>query len=140
MFKGWKEDAESAAHRANMDRLRLEIEGTLEFMSLPKDRQKKLLSGQEVYIHGLRSVVRLMNWGVEDFNSAYAYLSAHAHSSPVSFIRLAEHGIDFKSPTGAQYATAAIAIEIAGNALEFATERIVSLFPDTAKIVSEFRS
>jgi len=137
MFKGWKSDAEAAEFRKKMDEIRSQLEAMDGFKSLPEERRHKLLSGQEVYLDGLRSAVRLMKWDIKDFNSAYAYLSAHAHGSPVTFIRLSEHGVDFKEPTAAQYAVAGLAIEYARNVLKLATAQILGLFPDATTIVPE---
>jgi hypothetical protein len=132
MFKGWKDDAEAAAHFENRKQLRADIESVDKFKSLPEDRRSKLLSGQEVYLLGLRSVLRLMDWDKDDFNSVYAYLSSHAHSSPVSFIRLNEHGVDFLKPTKAKYGIGGFALERARSVLKFATRQILILFPDAA--------
>ncbi len=140
MFKGWKNLTESDGHRNNMDQLKAEIQSTVEFNGLPKDIQDKVLSGQVIYLRGLRSAIRLMDWDVDDFSSVYAYLSSHAHSSPVSFIRLGKHGVDFLKPTGAQYATAGFAIEQGCNVLKFATDRMLALFPDATKNITEVKT
>lgn len=58
----------------------------------------------------------------------YGYLSTYTHSSPVSFIRLGEHGVDFKVPTRAQRGVAGNALEFAFNALQSATERVAAAF------------
>ena len=55
-------------------------------------------------------------------------LSNHSHSAPVSFMRLGEHGVDFKKPTEAQRDIAGFAIEVSNNVLAFSTSRIASLF------------
>ena len=83
MFKGWNSLTESNAYREEIVRLRSEIETVPEFKSLPEERQHKIRSGQEFYLKGLRSAIRLMGWDIDEFDSTYAYLSSYTHSSPV---------------------------------------------------------
>ena len=111
MFSKLDNEEQATAFRADMQDLRTRIEAFPEFQALAPERQGKVIAGSEIYLHGLRSAVRLAGWDVDEFDSMYGYLSSYTHSSPVSFIRLAEHGVDFKVPTEAQR-------RIAGNALE----------------------
>jgi hypothetical protein len=111
-----------------MEEIKTRIETFAEFRGLAPDRQKRITAGSEMYLHGLRSAIRLMDWDVADFDATYGYLSTHSHSAPVSFMRLSEHGIDFKKPTRAQRDIAGFAIEVSINVLAFSTSRITSLF------------
>jgi hypothetical protein len=71
-------------------------------------------------VAGLRVAVRQARWDVDDFDAAYAYLSSHAHGG-LSFVRTNDHGVDFRKPTGAQYAISGIALEYAERALKHGT-------------------
>lgn len=73
------------------------------FAALRADRQTRVLSGEEMYVTGMRSVATgAAGWREEEFMAVYAYLSAHAHSAPVSFMRMKDHGIDYFFPSETQ--------------------------------------
>jgi hypothetical protein len=128
MFSNWKSEEQAKGFRQHMEEIRSRINTYIEFQGLAPDRQKRIIAGSEMYLYGLRGAVRLMEWEVADFDAAYGYLSAHSHSAPVSFTRLAEHGVDFKRPTRAQRDIASFGLEVSNNVLAFSTSRIASLF------------
>jgi Family of unknown function (DUF5677) len=128
MFSNWKNEEQTKGLRQSMEEIKTRISVFAEFQSLTPDRQKRIMAGSEMYLHGLRGAIRLMDWDAADFDATYGYLSSHSHSAPVSFIRLGDHGVDFKKPTRAQQDIASFAMEVANNVLAFSTGRIASLF------------
>ncbi|MBL0914987.1 MAG: hypothetical protein IBJ13_05570 [Sphingopyxis sp.] len=74
------------------EKLRAELEAHPMFLKLAEDRQKRLASGEDMFAIGMRSVAtKIMGWNDRQFNGVYAYFSAHAHSAPMSFMRMEHH-------------------------------------------------
>lgn len=128
MFKNWDDEEQAEGFRQARAEILVRIEAADEFKALPQERQTRIRSGSEMYVYGLRATVRLLGWQVKEFDGMYAYLSSHAHSAPVSFLRFAEQGVDFQKPTKAQRTTAAFAMEFACSMLNITTEKIATLF------------
>jgi Family of unknown function (DUF5677) len=129
MFKGLKDDDQAKQFKKQINDLRSSIGQNLNFSQLDADRREKINAGTELYVRGLRSVIRNMKWDLDQFDFIYAYLSSHTHSSPVSFLRLGEHRVDFRMPTDQQFALSALSLEWAGNSLSHATAEMKRLFP-----------
>lgn len=137
MFKGLKQHDQANQFKEQINDFRSKIGQHPIFSQLDHDRREKINAGTEVYLRGLRSVVRNMKWDLGAFNSIYAYLSSHSHSSPVSFLRLGEHGVDFKLPTDQQFGLSAQSLEWAGHCLSHATSEMKRLFaalPERASV------
>lgn len=84
------------------------------FSELNKDQQNGLLSGEQIFVGGMRRVAKAsLGWHEDRFTAIYSYLSAHSHSSPMSFSRMREHNIDYLNPSDQQYHAATLSIEIA---------------------------
>jgi hypothetical protein len=130
MFVGWKNEEQAKGFKKHMNDLRARIGQEPLFHRLEEDRRAKINAGSEVYIRGLRGAVRAMKWDINEFDAIYGYLSSHSHSSPVSFMRLAEHGIDFATPTDQQFGLSALSIEWAEASLDYANTEMLRLFPD----------
>lgn len=124
---------EASDFRAGIDKERDRLRNNEEFKKLTDDRQKKILDGNEIYVSGLRAVVKLAGWNIDEFDGAYAYLSSYLHNAPVSFYRAEDHGSTFDKTSGAQYSLVGFALERAGYALDSTTDRIKSSFPDQFK-------
>jgi len=60
MFSKLEKDEQATAFRADMQDLRTRIEAFPEFQALAPERQGKVIAGSEIYLHGLRSAVRLL--------------------------------------------------------------------------------
>jgi hypothetical protein len=82
-----------------------------------------------MYLYGLRGAVRRMKWDISEFDAMYGYLSSQTHSSPVSYLRIGEHGVDFANPTGQQFGLSAVSLEWATGAIEQATADVLRIFP-----------
>lgn len=123
---------EAQEYRDKMEALRKAIESSPVFKNLVSERQKKVLSGQELYLHGLRAVVKQAGWDVDHFNAMYAALSSHAHSAPISFYRSVLNPGEPAAGVAPdhQYVTSGLALEYATEPLGFACERMFHLYPE----------
>jgi hypothetical protein len=120
MFIGLKKDDQAKQFKKEINDLRSQIGQDPIFHQLDQDRRVKVNAGSEMYIRGLQSAVRNMKWDIDEFDAVYAYFSSHLHSSPVSFLRSGEHGVDFRMPTDQQFGLSALSLEWAGYCLSHA--------------------
>lgn len=117
--------------RVGREQLKSELAAMSIFQALPEDRRKRLASGEEMFAMGMRAVaVRIMGWNEAQFNGVYAYLSAHTHSAPMSFMRMADHQIDYFSPSEAQTGIVAVSMEVAIACLRRTMLRMIDEVPD----------
>jgi hypothetical protein len=130
IFKVWKSDEETKRFGSMASEIREKIRNHEIYKRLDTKKQKQLLSGQQLYINGLRAVVRQAGWDVDQFDGVYAYLSGHSHSAPISFYRIGQHGIDFSRPSGHQFGLAGFAIEHADQCIGAACKRLIDVFPN----------
>jgi len=89
--------------------LREEINNSPVYKTLEASRQERLLTGQELYIGGLRSTLKLAKVDAGYFDGMYAYLSTQVHISPTSFFDM-DKRISFPNPAGYQFYFAAYAL------------------------------
>jgi hypothetical protein len=143
MFKSFHEE-EARQFRVGIDEIRAEVRTHPLYKSHSPKEEEKLLSGQAIYLGGLRSVVKRIGWDIEEFDATYAYLSSQAHSAPVSFLRTEQYGTDFEAPSGQQLMLSAVAMRHASSAIDDASRRMIELFPDICETgpawLSEMRS
>jgi hypothetical protein len=119
--------------RAGRDELKAELEANPKFACLDGDRKRRLISGEEMFVVGMRSVAtKIMGWEDAKFNGVYAYFSAHAHSSPVSFMRMKEHEIDYFSPSETQIEILALSMEVTMACLRRSMLRMIDEHPERA--------
>jgi hypothetical protein len=97
LFKGLGLDDEYKKHRRDLEDLRKRLSENAHFRGLESGVQEKLLGGMLIYIDGLRAAARYAGWDVGHFDAVYTYLSAQSHSTPMSFYRMGEHGMDNKA-------------------------------------------
>jgi hypothetical protein len=102
------------------------------FRSLNAERQEKVLTGQELYVAGLRAVVKEAGWDVDHFNAMYSALSSYAHSSPASFYRsvLNPNEPDPGIAPDHRYVVCGLALEYTTEPLGWACERMFLLYPE----------
>lgn len=113
------------------DKLKAELEAHSHFQKLPEDRQKRLASGEDMFVIGMRSVAtKIMGWDDTQFNGVYAYFSAHTHSAPMSFVRMEDHSIDYFFPSQTQIDSLALSMEVATGCLRRSMLRIIDREPD----------
>jgi uncharacterized protein DUF5677 len=113
LLRAWKKKSEYDDLTTEKDNLIRQIESHSAFSCIDADRQKRLLTGEEMFVQGMRKVAKRSGWREEVFISVYNYFSAHAHSTPASFFRMPAHSVDYFNPSDFQYTTSAPAIEIA---------------------------
>ena len=129
LMRGFESPAEDL--RAGRDQLKAELEGHPAFLNHSEERQKRMAGGEEMFAVGMRAVAtKMMGWNERQFNGIYAYLSAHAHSAPVSFIRMEHHQIDYYFPSAAQTDILTLVIEVAIACLRRSTLRMIDQQPE----------
>jgi hypothetical protein len=89
LFKGIDPE-EAEIQRTNLDTQKKALSGLTLFNARPDEEKSKLLSGQTMYVNGMRSLLKNMNVGKVYFDGLYNYLSAHVHLTPLSYFRLRE--------------------------------------------------
>lgn len=119
-------------YKERMEEIRSFLRADPIFQSLNVERQNKVLSGQELYLHGLRAAVREAGLNVHEFNIMHALLSSHAHSAPISFYRSV---VDPNEPvyglvSDYQYNISGNALTYATAITELACERMFCLYPE----------
>jgi len=130
MFKAWNNDEVAKSFSTAASKIRERINKHNLMRGFDSAKRKQLLGGQQLYINGLRSVVRQAGWDLNRFNGVYAYLSVHSHSAPVSFYRTETHQINFSKPSNHQFALAGFALEHADQSIGAACKRLVDVFPN----------
>ena len=108
-WKGLESDEQYNGWKTTMEEVRESLKGHPAFKALDEERQKKLLSGQELYVRGFRSTLKLVELDEGYFDGMYAYLSSQVHISPSSFY-WTEKRVSFGKPAGYQYYFASYAI------------------------------
>jgi hypothetical protein len=133
LFKSINATAEYEAFKQDTDWLRGQMRQLPAFQKLELQRQEKLLSGQELYVGGLRSTLRLAGFTSEYFDGMYAYLSQHVHISSSSFYRT-DNRLRFASPSSYQFYFSAYAVAHARMFLVRAAVRLASVPIVNAKV------
>ncbi len=101
------------------------------FLGLSPEQQKKLLSGEQIFVGGmLAAATRAVGWRKDTFLALYNYLSTHTHSAPMSFMRMRRHKIDYADPSGAQFDMARLAISVT----QFCLLRVSLHYLDTSPV------
>jgi hypothetical protein len=102
--------------------LQAELNKNSYFQMLPVEQQKKLLTGEHIFVGGMRAAAtRAAGWREENFIALYNYFSSHSHSAPMSFMRFNQHKVDFSEPSEIQRNMVAMAINVAEFCLLRAT-------------------
>jgi hypothetical protein len=130
--------------RKGRESIKAEIRGYEAFRKLPDDRREKLLTGDQIFVRGMRHAAVEFGWEESRFGSIYGYLSDHVHSTPMSFMRMKEHEIDYYFPGEAQHSTAVLAIELSAACLRRSIMRQIDKHPEQLdkyhpEIVAEVR-
>lgn len=86
LFKGLNPD-EAEKQRKNLAVLKADLTKIPIFKARCEEEQRKLLSGQTLYVNGMRAMLKNMNIGKQYFDGFYNYLSAHVHLTPLSYFR-----------------------------------------------------
>jgi hypothetical protein len=98
---------EADAQRAILKTLRDELTALPLFKKRSEQQRAKMRGGEMIYVNGMRSVVGSMDFDEKYFDSVYNYLSAYAHSLPLSYFRDGDYhdfNEEFWRRTFSQYA------------------------------------
>jgi hypothetical protein len=131
LFKGFGVKNEYKKNKEALEDLRKRMSENGHFQQLESGVQEKLLGGMLLYVDGLRAVARNAGWDVGHFDAVYTYLSAQSHSTPMSFYRMGEQGIDYATIAPDQFRIVGFALEHAYQSVDHATGRVRKLFPET---------
>jgi len=86
LFKGLMPD-EAEKQRARCATFKKALEDNALFRKRKRQERDRLLGGQVLYVNGMRSLLRTMNYNEEYYDGVYSYLSSQVHSSPISYFR-----------------------------------------------------
>jgi len=117
LLRAWPASADTTELKAGRDDLILEIRSHPGFARLDEEHQKRLVSGETIFIGGMRKAAALAGWDPDVFTALYGYFSAHLHAAPMSFFRMDDHGVDYFFPNAAQKQIASVGIAAAAAAL-----------------------
>ena len=104
------------------------VEANPFFKTIPRDRQKRLLKGDDMFIPGRHQMMLRFGWGNELTKAVYKYLSHQAHSQAMAFHRTEANRL-YEQDSGSAEVTAAFATEFARKALGRACVHMIELFP-----------
>lgn len=122
-MRAWYPAAQYSSLIAGRNTLIEEIKSGPAYALLDDEIQKRLVTGEEIYVGGMRRAATLAGWRSENFVAIYSYLSAQSHSAPMSYLRMRLHSIDYFKPSEYQYGVAGLAIEISAACLRRVTVR-----------------
>jgi len=97
--------------------------------NLSPEERGKALSGDTIYLGGIREAARTAGWQTKNFDAIYTYLSMQSHMAPMSFHRMDEQ-IDFITPTDFQLYFSAFCLEHARLSVAACAIRVFGQFPD----------
>jgi hypothetical protein len=108
-YKGLGSDEQYKGWKTTMEEVRQLLQEHSAFKVIDADRQKRLLSGQEIYLKGMRSTLKLVDLDEAYFDGMYAYLSSQVHIAPSSFY-WTQKRLSFGKLAGYQYYFASYAV------------------------------
>jgi hypothetical protein len=86
--------AEAENQRSILDAEKTKLSEMPLFKTRSSEEQSKLLSGQTMYVNGMRSLLKSMNVGKVYYDGLYNYLSSHVHLPPLSYFRAKQGSIE----------------------------------------------
>ncbi|TMI99818.1 MAG: hypothetical protein E6G97_21310 [Alphaproteobacteria bacterium] len=108
--------------------LRERVESNPYFKNLPRHRQKRILSGEDMFTAGRHAMMLELGWGEDLTRAVYKYLSNQTHSLPMSFHRTMMNQL-YEQESASAMVIAAFATEFARKALGRGCVHMISLFP-----------
>lgn len=116
--------------KAQTDELRQRLSGLDQFSALPAKRQKQLLDGKRFLHVSQDELITRMNEDVAEFRGNYRFLSAHVHSLPLSFYRMADQDRGRGLENSVEKSYIAAYITFAEKFIRRATAEMIVLFPN----------
>lgn len=113
--------------------LRNELATLAPFRALPEKQQRHRLKGDTAIYLSQNELLERMEVERGNFRGLYRFLSAHVHTLPLGFYRMAERnqGRGIESDTEKGYI--GLALEVAEATLRRATAEMLTVFPDIGK-------
>ncbi|CAN5266721.1 hypothetical protein BH10PSE9_BH10PSE9_19580 [soil metagenome] len=118
--------------KQQLEELQVRMKSHPLFSYLPKETQTAILVGNRIYVRGMRAALEDAGWNQDQWDGIYNYLSGSVHSSPISFYRSDDRGIDNLSIATYQLSFAGFALEQGHQALSWANTRMMEIFPNAA--------
>lgn len=116
----------------------LELKGRLQgskyFKDLPPKIQKQLLTGKALMIPSRDELLEQLNIDVGEFNGFYDVVSNYTHILPISYYRSEANGRGTGVKNRADLSYIVASLVNSTHWLTSSTDRMVELFPDTAKV------
>jgi Family of unknown function (DUF5677) len=114
LMRGFQSENEYADLIQGRDELKKNLEANAYFKTLTLERATALLTGEHFYVRGLSTAAeKCVGWNFRKYLALYSYLSAHSHTSPMSFFRMKKHEVNFSEPSEAQRAAVVTALGVA---------------------------
>lgn len=117
--------------RSEMQSIISKIKEHPKYTNSSEDAKKRYTSGQTMFVNGMRNAARTgMRWNEERFDAIYSYFSTHTHTTPMSFVRMRRHQVDFMNPSDFQYSVASFAIDVATICVRRSIISVVRRYPE----------
>jgi len=114
LMRGFQSENEYADLTQGRDELKKKLEANAYFKTLAPERARALLTGEHFYVRGVNAAAeKCVGWNFRKYLALYSYLSAHSHTSPMSFFRMKKHKVNFSDPSEAQRAAVGTALGVA---------------------------
>jgi Family of unknown function (DUF5677) len=137
MFADWNpDDPQLAGFGIHRHDLTQKLRGRKFFQSLPEKRQADLLKGDKALLLTQDEILKRMGEESASFRGMYRLLSAHTHSTPLAFYRMAGDGRGCGVENRADKAEIAVALQMASSFLERAINDMLKIFPDAEQRTS----
>jgi Family of unknown function (DUF5677) len=131
MFHDWNpDDPQLAGFTRYHDDLAQKLRSRKFFQALPEKRQVELLKGDRALLLNQDEIIERMGEKREEFRGLYRLLSAHTHSTPMAFYRMAEDGRGAGVENPIDKGEMAVALQVATGFLERATTEMLKIFPE----------
>jgi hypothetical protein len=137
MFADWNpDDPQLTGFSIHHNDLTQKLRARKFFQSLPEKRQTDLLKGDKALLLTQDEILKRMGEESAPFRGMYRLLSAHTHSTPLAFYRMASDGRGCGVENRADKAEIAVALQMASSFLERATTDMLKIFPDAEQRIS----
>jgi hypothetical protein len=141
LFRSYQDNDGYADLVSQRDKILNDIRQHSLFSLYEKQTKDRILSGEEVFIGGMRRYAEKSGWDEKVFTGVYAYLSSHVHSYPMSYFMNSKYSIDYFAPSDFQLGISGFAIEIAAACVRrvtiFQLDKHLEQHPELLKEFSE---
>lgn len=133
LFRALEVKEQIDGFKNQLEELQVRMKSHPLFTALPKETQTAILVGNRLYIRGMRAALEDAGWTQDQWDGIYNYLSGSVHSSPISFYRSNDRGIDNLSIAPYQFSFTAFALEQGHQAISRANTRMLEVFPNATE-------